>query len=90
MVSDMFSSQDSRSKTEMVSDIYLVHRILEVKLKWFQIYFVHRILATNVTLKRMKVKNDERCTFCNAHNENIPHLFWRWDIIVCTAFLVNV
>ena len=29
----------------------------------------------------MKVKNGERCTFCNAHNENIPHLFWRCNIV---------
>ena len=27
----------------------------------------------------MNVTNDERCTFCNAHNENIPYLFWRCD-----------
>ena len=56
-------------------------KIHEVKQKKIQIRSFHRILATNVTLKRMKVTNDERCTFSNAHNENTPHLFWRCDII---------
>ena len=53
----------------------------EVKLKWFQIFLVHRILTTNVTLKRMEVTNDEKCTLCNAHNENNPHLFCRCDTV---------
>ena len=42
---------------------------------------VHRILATNVTLKRMKVTNNDKYTFCNAHNETNPHLFWSCDIV---------
>ena len=29
----------------------------------------------------MKVTNGESCTFCNAHNENIPHQFRRCDIV---------
>ena len=55
-------------------------KIHEVKLKWFQICLVHMILTTNGTLKRIKVIN-EVCAFCNAHNKNIPHLFWRCNIV---------
>ena len=36
----------------------------------------------------MKVTNDESSTFYNAHNENIPHLLWKYDFI--TACVVNV
>ena len=60
---------------------YKIKKIHEVKLKWFQIRLVHRILATNVTLKRMKVTNNEKCTFCNTHNETIPYLFRSCDIV---------
>ena len=31
--------------------------------------------------KRIKVTNDEKWTFCNAHNETVSHLFWRCDIV---------
>ena len=29
----------------------------------------------------MKVTNNEKCTFCNKHNESIPHLFWSCDTV---------
>ena len=45
------------------------------------IRLVHKILATNVTLKRMKFTDDEKCTFSSARNENIPHLLWKCDIV---------
>ena len=40
-----------------------------------------QVVATNVTLKRMKVTNNEKCTFCNTHNETIPYLFRSCDIV---------
>ena len=60
---------------------YKIWKIHEIKLKWFQICLVHRIFAINITLKRMKVTNNEKCTFCNKHNESIPHLFWSCNIV---------
>ena len=42
---------------------------------------MHRFLTTNITLKRMKVTNNEKYTFCNTHSETIPHLFWSCDIV---------
>ena len=60
---------------------YKIQKIHEVKLKWFQRRLVHRILATNVTLKRMKVTNKVKCTFRNAHTETILHLFWSCDTV---------
>ena len=61
---------------------YKIKKIHEVNLKWFQIRLAHRILATNVTLKRMKVTNNKKRTFCNTHsNETIPICFWSCDIV---------
>ena len=31
-------------------------------------------------LKKMKISNDEKGTFCKAQTENILHLFWGCDI----------
>ena len=36
---------------------YTIQKLHEVKLKRFQIRLVHKILAANVTLERMKVRN---------------------------------
>ena len=41
---------------------------------------VHRIIATNVVLKEMKIKETDQCTFCGEERESIEHLFWRCDI----------
>ena len=32
-------------------------------------------------LKRMTLTNNEKCTFCNTHNETIPCLFWSCNIV---------
>ena len=39
------------------------------------------MLTTNITLKRLTLTNNEKCTFCNTHNETIPCLFWSCDIV---------
>ena len=53
-----------------------VHRICEVKMKWFQVRIVHRIIATNVVLSSMGVRNDDKCSFCKNERENVQHIFW--------------
>ena len=45
MVSDKFSSQDSRCK------------------------------------RHIRKNQGQKCTVCNTHSENIPHLFWRCNIV---------
>ncbi|WP_419609554.1 reverse transcriptase family protein [Thiolapillus sp.] len=58
-----------------------IHKIREIKLKWFQIRLVHRILATNVVLMHMGVENDITCSFCKKERDAINHIFWRCDSI---------
>ena len=56
-----------------------IHKIQEVKLKWFQMRLIHRIIAVNKTLVKMKITNDSRCSFCRKEVDSIEHLFWRCD-----------
>lgn len=51
-------------------------KIKEVKLKWLQIRIIHRILGTNSILLNMKLEDNDKCTFCKNHKENIQHIFW--------------
>lgn len=48
----------------------------DTSIRWFQFRVVHRILVTNKSLKRMKIKADDKCTFCNALPESIEHLLY--------------
>ena len=50
-------------------------------MKWFQIRILHRILGTNVVLKQMGIRNNDKCSFCNTVKDSIQHLFWECEII---------
>ena len=63
--------------------------IKDVKLQWLQYRIIHRILGTNLLLFKMKIQNNDKCTFCNTESETIEHLFYDciivspiWEIIV--------
>lgn len=51
------------------------------KLIWFQYRINHRILATNYLLKKMKIINEDMCTFCQGEQETLTHLFFECEII---------
>ena len=59
--------------------LFLIHKIRDVKLRWFQMRILHIIIATNMTLKEMGVVDDTRCKFCNNERDSIEHIFWKWD-----------
>ena len=46
------------------------------KLHWFQYRIIHRILGTNKFLFKIKIKQSDKCTFCNEVTEEIEHIFW--------------
>ena len=46
------------------------------KLIEFHFKFFHRRLATNNFLFKMKLKENENCTFCQKAPETLMHLFW--------------
>ena len=52
-----------------------ISKMKEIKLRWFQLRIMNRIIGTNVTLKAMKIRIDDLCTFCNEETETIEHLF---------------
>ena len=56
-----------------------IHKVKEIKLKWFQIRLFHRILATNIVLQKMQIVESNLCSFCKSTKETIHHLFW-----ICT------
>ena len=51
--------------------------VQEVKLRWFQ----HRILTTNTFVFKLKIIDNDLCTFCNENKEYIEHLFWECNIV---------
>ena len=60
----------------------------DTNLKWFQFRIIHRILGTNYLLNKMRLKQNDNCTFCNIDKETIKHLFWEcehvqyfWDML---------
>ena len=42
---------------------------------------VHRIIATNVSLNKMKVTRNDKCSFCNEETESIQHLLWECSLV---------
>ena len=60
---------------------YKIQKIREIKLKWFQMRIVHRVLSTNIVLKEIKERTDEKCTFCGQERESLEHLFWRCNVV---------
>lgn len=51
------------------------------KLHWFQYRILHRILATNCLLVKMKIIEDNLCSFCRVLPETIEHLFWHCTLV---------
>jgi len=54
-----------------------IHKIQEIKIKWFRMRIVHRILGTNVVLKEMRLVNNFCCDFCLESKGSIDHIFWK-------------
>jgi hypothetical protein len=51
-------------------------KIHEIKMKWFQMKIYYRILVTNSMLTRMKVIENNKCSFCNMEKGSIFHYLW--------------
>ena len=81
---------NEKLSTEIPWDICFlkIHKINDVKLRWFQTRIVHRIIATNVMLKEMGIAANHNCSFCCSERDSIEHMFWRcryirnfWNIV---------
>ena len=55
---------------------FLMHKIKDIKLQWFQLKIIYRCLGTNVILKRMGLLTSDNCSFCNVAKDSIEHMFW--------------
>ena len=51
------------------------------KMHWFQFRIIHRIIATNDLLLKMKIRQNNLCSFCNLEEEKIEHLFWHCNVV---------
>ena len=49
------------------------------KLITFNFKLLHRRLPTNCFLKKVGLRDDDKCSFCNKETENLIHLFWRCE-----------
>ena len=58
-----------------------IQNIKEIKLRWFQLRLIHRILATNVVLHGMGIKDTDVCSFCKQVKDSLQHMFWDCDIV---------
>ena len=50
-------------------------------IQWFQYRILHHILGTNVMLRKIGYIENDKCTFCGIHPENIPHIFFDCNIV---------
>jgi len=48
---------------------------LDTNLRYFQYKILHRIIPTNKYLTLIKIKDNDSCSFCEAHIETLLHLF---------------
>ena len=53
----------------------------DTKLHWFQYRILHSIIATNNSLTKMHIRQNNTCSFCNNEVEKIEHLFWQCNIV---------
>ena len=51
------------------------------KLQWFQFRINHKILATNSFLHKIRIKDSDKCSFCNIETETIEHILWECEAI---------
>ena len=56
----------------------------DTKLQWFQFRITNRILSCNSFLKKIKVKDNDFCSFCKGDVETIVHIFY--DCSIVSAF----
>ena len=57
------------------------HKIQDIKLKWFQLRILHRCLGTNVILKEIGARSDDKCSFCSVEKDKIDHMFWYCTVV---------
>ena len=50
------------------------------KLITFNCKLLHRRLATNTFLKKIRVLEDDKCTFCQSEAESLFFFFWKCEI----------
>ena len=75
-------------------NVYLVpfQTIKSTKLIVFQYKLSHRRLTTNTFLyKVIKLKENDKCTFCQTYKEDLIHLFWncKYTVIFWTLSMAN-
>jgi hypothetical protein len=52
---------------------------MDRKLRNFQFKLLHMILPTNSLLKKMKVKDNDLCNFCNSQKDSLIHIYSECD-----------
>ena len=52
----------------------------DIRLRYFQYKILNRILFLNKQLFKMKIVNDDKCTFCGKELEDIVHFFYKCEI----------
>ena len=53
------------------------------KLRVFQFKLLQRRLATNDFLKKIKLRDNDLCNFCQIEEETLIHLFWNCTVTSC-------
>ena len=48
----------------------------DTKLWDFQFRILNRILTTNILFKKLKIQEEDLCSYCNEDRETISHLFY--------------
>ena len=68
---------------EFISNSFklIINSTISPKHRAFQFRLVHHILVTNKTLYDWKMKDTNRCSFCDSEIETLYHLLWGCTIV---------
>ena len=65
---------------------HIIKTTQDTRLRWFQYRLIYRILPSQRHLLFMKVVNSAICTFCEADDGTLEHMFWDCNSGVLVRF----
>ncbi|XP_071114802.1 uncharacterized protein [Haliotis cracherodii] len=57
------------------------HGLRDTKLRDFQFRFIHKVIFTKRELLRMKLIDNDECSMCHTHKENIFHVYIECHVV---------
>ena len=63
------------------STVALMKATKSTYIRMFHYKLIHRIIATNMYLKMIRIKESDLCSFCKEESETLSHMFWYCPVV---------